>query len=190
LRGVVVKVPCSWFEPFFLITVAAVHPDRRWRIGGVLQAQAELLAQLNPGAPASVLLWEAHRLGASDLAVVCGARDGGDAWWTASPSDVLVDGSVAHAVGLDARRLPSIRAIARHELLEAWDGAGSGDGAAPLRGVERGRLGASLLEAQERGALAVRRVCEDVSLISRNLRKVPHALRRRLAARSRGGTSA
>jgi len=187
LRGVALKVPRVWFEPFFLITVAAVHPDRRWRIGGVLQAQAELLAYLNPGAPASVLLCEAHRLGAPDLAVAWGAHGTGEVWWTASPSDVLVDGSVAHAAGLDPRDLPSIRAIARHELLEAWAEAESG--AAGLRGMGRGAVWSSLLETRERGAAAARRVCEDVNLITRNLRKVPHALRRHLATRMRARAS-
>lgn len=188
VRGVALKVPRLWFEPFFLITVAAVHPDRRWRIGGVLQAQAELLAYLNAGAPASVLLCEAHRLGAPDLAVAWGARGTGEVWWTASPSDVLVEGSVAYAAGLDPRDLPSIRAIARHELLEAWDEAESG--AADLHGVGRGALWSSLLETRELGAAAARRVCEDVNLITRNLRKVPHALRRRLATRMRAKASA
>jgi len=153
----------------------------------VLQAQAELLAYLNPGAPASVLLCEAHRLGAPDLAVAWGAHGTGEVWWTASPSDVLVDGSVAHAAGLDPRDLPSIRAIARHELLEAWAEAESG--AAGLRGMGRGAVWSSLLETRERGAAAARRVCEDVNLITRNLRKVPHALRRHLATRMRARAS-
>src|SRR5262249_33945444 len=39
-RGAAVQVPALWFEPFFLVTVVTVHPDSRWRIGGVLQAQA------------------------------------------------------------------------------------------------------------------------------------------------------
>src|SRR5262249_21814282 len=49
-RGSTLRVPRLWFESFFLVTVAPVRPDRRWRIGGVLQAQAEILAHLNPGA--------------------------------------------------------------------------------------------------------------------------------------------
>ena len=124
-RGVTLHVPRLWFESFCLVTVAAVHPDRRWRIGGVLQAQAEILAYLNPGAPAGVLLAEAHRLGASDLAIACGTHALQGDWWVASPSDVLVDGAVARAAGIDPRNVPSIRTIARHELLDAWEADGA-----------------------------------------------------------------
>jgi hypothetical protein len=180
-RGASVHVPRLWFEPFFLATVAAVHPDRRWRIGGVLQAQAEVLAYLNPGAPAGLLLAEAHRLGASDLAVACGGHATRGDWWIASPSDVLVEGAVARAAGLDPRELPGVRAIARHELLTSWEAE---HGAPDLRGVASGALAATILAAGERSAAAGRRTIEDVGLMARNLRKVPQALRRRLAARS------
>ena len=179
-RGAAVQVPALWFEPFFLATVAAVHPDRRWRIGGVLPAQAEVLAFLNPGAPAGLLLAEAHRLGASDLAVACGNHPVTGDWWIASPSDVLVEGAVARSAGLDPRELPGVRAIARHELVTSWEA----EHAAPdLRGVATGAVAAAILAARERGAAAGRRTLEDVGLVARNLRKVPQALRRRLAAR-------
>jgi hypothetical protein len=179
-RGVAVHVPRLWFEPFFLVTVATVHPDRRWRIGGILPAQAEILARLNPGAPAGVLLAEAHRLGASDLAIACGTHPVTGDWWIASPSDVLVEGAVARAAGLDPRELPGIRAIARHELLASWEAEQT---APDLRGVATGAVAAAILAAQERSAAAGRRTFEDVGLVTRNLRKVPQALRRRLAAR-------
>lgn len=179
-RGVAVHVPRLWFESFFLVTVATVHPDRRWRIGGILSAQAEILARLNPGAPAGVLLAEAHRLGASDLAIACGTHPVTGDWWIASPSDVLVEGAVARAAGLDPRELPGIRAIARHELLAAWEAEQT---APDLRGVATGAVAAAILAAQERSAAAGRRTFEDVGLVTRNLRKVPQALRRRLAAR-------
>jgi len=179
-RGAAVQVPALWFEPFFLVTVAAVHPDSRWRIGGVLQAQAEVLAFLNPGAPAGLLLAEAHRLGASDLAIACGSHSTTGDWWIASPSDVLVEGAVARSAGLDPRELPGVRAIARHELVSSWEA----EHAAPdLRGVAAGPVAAAILAARERGAAAGRRTLEDVGLVTRNLRKVPQALRRRLAAR-------
>ena len=180
-RGVALRVPRLWFEPFFLVTIAAVHPDRRWRVGGVLQAQAEILAHLNPGAPASLLLSEAHRLGASDLAVACGTHAGTGDWWVASPSDVLVEGAVARAAGIDPRDLPGVRTIARHELVASWEAVHV---APDLRGVATGAFGATVLAAQERGVAAGRRTLEDVGLVARNLRKVPQALRRRLSARA------
>jgi hypothetical protein len=180
-RSIAVRVPRFWFESFFLVTVAAVHPDRRWRIAGVLQAQAELLAYLNPGMASSVLLAEAHRLGASDLAIACGSHPTDGAWWVASPNDVLVDGSVARAAGIDPRDLPGIRTIARHELVESWEATGS---APELSGLAHGAGTARILAAREQGVTAVRRTLEDARLVSRNLRKVPQALRRRLAARS------
>jgi hypothetical protein len=156
-RGSAVHVPRLWFEPFFLVTVTTVHPDRRWRIGGILCAQAEVLARVNPGAPAGLLLAEAHRLGASDL-----------------------EGAVARAAGLDPRELPGIRAIARHELVASWEA----EQVTPdLRGVAAGAAGAAILAVRERGAAAGRRTLEDIGLVTRNLRKVPQALRRRLAAR-------
>jgi hypothetical protein len=179
-RGAAVQVPQLWFEPFFLATVAAVHPDRRWRIGGVLQAQAEILAFLNPGAPAGLLLAEAHRLGASDLAIACGSQPATGDWWIASPSDVLVEGAVARSAGLDPRELPGVRAIARHELVASWEAEHT---APDLRGVAAGAVAAAILAARERGAAVGRRTLEDVGLVTRNLRKVPQALRRRLAAR-------
>ena len=180
-RGIAVRVPLLWFESFFLVTVAAVHPDRRWRIAGVLQAQAEMLAYLNPGMASGVLLAEAHRLGASDLAIACGSHPTDGDWWVASPIDVLVEGSVARAAGIDPRHLPSIRTIARHELLESWEATTAGP---ELSGLAGGAAAASVLAAREHGASAVRRTLEDARLVSRNLRKVPQALRRRLAART------
>ncbi len=180
-RGSTLHVPRLWFESFFLVTVAPVRPDRRWRIGGVLQAQAEILAHLNPGAPTSLLLSEAHRLGASDLAVACGTHAGTGDWWVASPSDVLVEGAVARAAGIDPRDLPGVRAIARHELVASWEAMHV---APDLRGVAAGALGATVLAAREHGAAAARRTLEDAGLVARNLRKVPQALRRRLSARA------
>ena len=180
-RGVALHVPKLWFEPFFLITVAAVRPDRRWRIGGVLQAQAEILGDLNPGAPTGLLLSEAHRLGASDLAVACGTHAGTGDWWVASPSDVLAEGAVARAAGIDPRDLPGVRTIARHELVASWEAVHTSP---DLRGVAAGSFGATVLAAREQGIAAGRRTIEDVGLIARNLRKVPQALRRRLSARA------
>jgi hypothetical protein len=180
-RGVALHVPKLWFEPFFLVTVAAVRPDRRWRIGGVLQAQAEVLADLNPGAPTGLLLSEAHRLGASDLAVACGTHAGTGDWWVASPSDVLAEGAVARAAGIDPRDLPGVRTIARHELVASWEAV---QVAPDLRGVAAGSFGATVLAAREQGMAAGRRTIEDVGLVARNLRKVPQALRRRLSARA------
>jgi hypothetical protein len=187
LGGAIVRVPRRWFEPCFLITVAAVHPDRRWRIGGALQAQAEALSRLNPELPATTVLSEAHRLNAADLAVVCGTHPTAGEWWAASQSAVQLDGALARAAGLDPRELPAIREIARHEVLELWDT----EAAVPdLTNLAAGAAGAVLDATRERATAAARRAVEDAGRVSRNLRKVPQALRRRLAARTGGRKSA
>lgn len=187
MRGARLRVPRSWFEPFFLITVAGVHRHRRWRVGAVLAAQAEALAAVNPRMPAGVRLAEAHRLGRADLAVACGSHPSDGDWWAISPSDILVDAAVARAAGIDARRLPAIRAIARHELLESWEEMGS---LPSLPHAAAGAMGAALRAAAERATDGARRSVEDVLVITRNLRKVPGALQRRLAARAGGRASA
>ena len=96
-----------------------------------------------------MLLAEAHRLGASDLAIACGTHPADGDWWVASPSDVLVEGAVARAAGLDPRELPGIRAIARHELLASWEAEQT---APDLRGVATGAVAAAVLAARERSA--------------------------------------
>ncbi len=179
LGGAVVRVPRRWFEPFFLIVGVAVRPDRRWRIGGALQAQAAMLARLNPDLAAARVLAEAHRLNAADLVVAYGA-DGG--WWAASQSAVQLDGALAHAAGLDPQALPAIREIARHEVLEPFEMAAA---LIPeLTDIAAGAAGAFFDATRDRAAGAAHRAVEDAGRVSRNLRKVPQALRRRLAART------
>src|SRR4029453_4596489 len=97
------------------------------------------------------------------------------------PNDGLVAGSGARAAGTDPRDLPGIRTIARHELVESWEATAP---APELSGLAHGAGTARVLAAREQGMTAVRRTLEDARLVSRNLRKVPQALRRRLAARS------
>ena len=179
--GARVRVPRAWFEPFFLITVAAPHPDRRWRIAASLRAQADTLMACNPGVPAAMLLAEAHRLGGADLAIVCGKHRTAGEWWGASSSAVQLEGAVARAAGLRPAALPAIAVIARHELLEPWDETVA---LPDLLDVPRGAAGAALGAARERATGASRRAIEDGARIVRNLRKVPQALRRRLAARA------
>src|SRR5262249_48366892 len=79
-----------WFEPFFLVTVTGVSTDPAGRLSGVLYAQAEALRAVDWRASRPSLVYEAHRLGGSDLAVACGAALG-QGWWLASASDVAVD---------------------------------------------------------------------------------------------------
>ena len=178
-RGIAVKVPPQYFESWFVITVATVHADPRWRVSGVLAAQAEVLEHLDPGAPRAQLLVEAHRLAASDLAVACGTTGEGEAWWAFSPSDLLVESAIAGAAGIAPRDLPSIRAIAQHELVDGGE----------LPGVDAGPMLAEMLAVREQGRAAVWRAREDLHRIMRTLRKVPHALRRRIAARFAGGNA-
>ena len=180
--GTGIRVPRAWFDGFFLVTVTAVRPDGRWRMGGALQVQAETLARLNPGLPAAVLLAEAHRLGGADLAIACGAHPTAGDWWAASPNEVQLDGALARAAGLAPDDLPAIRVIARHESLEPWD---TSVALPDLVDVPASAARAALGATRERASAATRRAVEDVGRISRTLRKVPQALRRKLASRTR-----
>jgi hypothetical protein len=180
-------VPRRWFEPHLLVTVAAVVPSAAGRVAGVLAAQAEVLRGLgNPHAEGD-LVYEAHRLAASDLAIACGHADADDpaspAWWLAGTSDVAVERAVASAAGLSPDALPSLRVLARHEVLPE---AAAVRGTLPvLHGVlapawrSRGAAAAARLRAS-RAALT-----RDARMLRRNLYKIPGFVRRRLARRGK-----
>jgi len=175
-RGV--AVPASWFEPMFLVTVFGVGPDAFGRLAGPLAAQAEPLAALDPRAPFADLVYEAHRLGASDLVVACG-----EGWCALGPSDVALEQALAAAAGVAWEALPYLRTIARHEIVPA-PAAVTGelpDLRACLGAAWRARVAAAA--ATVRGK--ARGVADDVAALQRNLGRVPHAVRRRLPALAR-----
>ncbi len=175
-RGV--AVPASWFEPIFLVTVCGVGPDAVGRLAGPLAAQAEPLAALDPRAPFADLVYEAHRLGASDLVVACG-----EGWCALGPSDVALEQALAAAAGVAWEELPYLLAIARHEIVPA---PAAVTGELPdlrecLGAAWRARIAAAA--AAVRGT--TRNLADDVAALRRNLGRVPHAIRRRLPARAR-----
>ena len=170
-----------WFDRFFLITVPSVHPDPRWRIGAALQVQAEVLARRNPGLRRRQCCsprrtgW-AGRISPSPAARTAPPGTGGwrararSSWrarwlvqpvWTRRP---------AGPPGHRATRVARARGTCpwRRPTWRTWP-----------RSATRAVLGAT----RERATAATRRAVEDVGRISRTLRKVPQALRRKLAAR-------
>lgn len=178
-----VTLPLLWFEPFFLVTVTGVSTDPAGRLSGVLYAQAEALRAVDWRASRPSLVYEAHRLGGSDLAVACGAALG-QGWWLASASDVAVDRAIAHAAGLDPTTLPDLRAVARHEVVPA---VGLVEELPGLRGAAGPAWRATLAGARESLVSAARFVAHDVRSVRRNIQRLPHAVRRRLPALLRRG---
>jgi hypothetical protein len=178
-------VPADWFESHALVTIAAAAPCAAARLAAGLDAQAEALRRLgNPHAP-SDLVYEAHRLAASDLVVVCGRADFGvadsEAWWAVGADAVAVDATVVAAAGGEPDALPWLRALARHQTLPA---PAALRGSLPdirghLAGAWRSRrhaVGARLSAS----AAAVRR---DARMLRHNVHRIPNFVRRRLARR-------
>ncbi len=112
-------VPRFWFSRHFLVTVTGVGPSPRARISALLGAQAELLRRLGNEEPTEVVVYEAHRLAASDLSVICGHAGTSEFWWAIGQSDVAVEQAVAQAAGIKPGTLPWLRTLARHEVLDA-----------------------------------------------------------------------
>jgi hypothetical protein len=112
-------IPKAWLRSFFLVTVAAVERQKWGRIAAVLEAQADCLRRAGNPLANDVLIFEAHRLAASDLSVACGYRSPAELethrWWALGTSDIAVDWTIAKAAGLDPFKLPAVRTLARHE---------------------------------------------------------------------------
>lgn len=175
-----VQVPAAWLDAFLLVTVTGVGPDPDHRLGAVLAAQSEPLRWAGTQGPPTALALEGHRLGASDLVVLCG-EVAGEGWWMVSPSDVAAEIALARVCGIDGSTLPLMRALAAHEALP---NVGPIDGVLPrLQGLAASALSARVRQplwaARGVGAAAVR----DAAMIRRNLGKVPGFVRRKLAAR-------
>jgi hypothetical protein len=112
-------IPALWLEPFSLVTIAGAAPDVRLRLHAALAAQASLLD--GEGRDVDVL-FEAHRLMPSDLAIACGSLTFGDpgsgTWWAASDDDVALEAAVVRASGGRLDTIPHLRHFRRHELIE------------------------------------------------------------------------
>lgn len=183
LAGIVASdpltVPRFWFIPHFLVTVTGAGPKPASRISAVLDAQAEMLRYLGNN-QFEALTYEAHRLAASDLAVVCGRADRAK-WWVVGPDDVAVERVVARAAGIDPDKLPWLRVLASHELLDPMpDVLGS---LPVLRGFAAWRWPATVYGHGSRVTAALRCVARDLRRARRNVRKVPGFLIRRLEKR-------
>lgn len=173
-------VPALWLEPFFLVTVCRAAPDPRFGFAAALAAQAALL---DGGAAIDLdLAYEAHRLLAADLNVACGSlryRDpGSPGWWAASSSDVALEVALARAIGVSPERLPLLRHLARHELI---DTRASSEGDVPaLRGYLASAWRIRLRRARARAVHAARVMAGDVVAAAANLHRIPQFVRRRV----------
>ncbi len=178
-----VRIPTFWCEDVHLVTVAPVVTDVLCRIGAVLDAQAQILAELNPDLPRLDLLFEAHRLGASDVAIACGIDTNGTPFWLVGRSDVAVEAAVAEAAGLAPSTLPHLRIFTDVDSSRA---ASARDAALPsVAGISPARwqsFGAAAVQAARRG---MRRAVRDVRLAASSAERVPEFLRRHLPALTR-----
>lgn len=181
-----VRIPEWWLESFFLITVTGAGPDPMGRISAVLDAQAEPLRRVaNSLAPAS-LAYEAHRLFASDLVVACATSrhdtPNSEARWFASPSDVTVEMALMRASGCEPMQMPYIKTFATHEILPEVDLSGVPP---TLCGYTAPAWQARMATVRTSLAASRQMVIEDAIAVRRNCRRIPLAVRRRLAMRKR-----
>ncbi len=180
-------LPAWWFDSGLLVTVTGIGPDSATRLSAVLDAQAEPLRALNPSTPPAALAYEAHRLFASDVVVACATcrRDdaSSDACWFVSPSDLAVEMALARASGCEPADMPYLTMVARHEILPDVD---LQQAVPMLSGYVAPAWQATLHAARNRIATTRHSIVQDVVAVRRNLRRIPPAIRRRLAARKRG----
>ncbi len=176
------RVPEHWFGSFFLVTVSGAGPDPATRISAVLDAQAESLRRLDPTLPPATAAYEAHRLFASDLAVACAtaclADATSEACWLAGANDVAVEIALMRASGCDPSPMPYVRMLAKHEVLPEVEVDGA---TAPLSGYVGPAWRAEVHAARQRFATSRHAVVQDVIAVRRNLKRIPPAVRRRLA---------
>lgn len=180
-------VPQLWCEPFTLLTVTGVGPSPTSRVASILEAQAESLTQLGNDAVPRALIYEAHRLAPSDLAIVAGCDAAKEPFWAASASDVALEQAVLHAAGVSPTSAPHFRELLRHEIPPPpphVDGVLPSLGylAAPEWQVRRATLRSSI-----RASSHV--FVHDFRNLRGNLHKIPAFVRRRVATwrAQRGG---
>lgn len=175
------RVPALWLEACALVTLTGVSPSLTSGAASILEAQAEPLQHLgNTGAPAA-LAYEAHRLAASDLAIVCCEAEPTStepAALAASLDDVALEHAVLTSASIVPATAPHFQELLRHEL------------APPPPSIE-GQLPAlrrcALPHAQVRRAAWESRarasghaVLHDMRNLQGNLHKIPAFVRRRI----------
>lgn len=179
-RPPVVAVPGYWFDDTFLITVTGLACDAARPFRGALDVQAQALRWLGNPHPRPVLASEAHRLAPSDLAIVC-AYDGQDhrpLWWAASPNGASLDMFVTRVAGRMPFDLPTLRELARHQILPA-EAAVIGE--IPPRCPAARIRPNPLVEGFARIRAELRVAVNEWRIIRGNLHRISHAVRRRLA---------
>lgn len=176
-------VPQLWCEPFALVTVTGIGTSVTSRVASILEAQAEPLVQLGNGGVPRALVYEAHRLCPSDLAVVCTA----DGTWAASAGDTALEQAVLHAAGIAPATAPHFRELLRHELpppapLVEGQLPSLRHFAAPEWQVRRAMLQSSM-------RVSSHVIVQDFRNLRGNLHKIPAFVRRRMATwrAQRGG---
>lgn len=177
-------LPQLWFESFVLITVTEASSSATSRIASVLAAQAEPLSQLrNIGVPAA-FIYEAHRLAASDLAIVCGtmhpSHGASGNFWAASTSDTALEQAILAAGGITPEdSAPHFQELLRHELPPPSPRV-EGDLptlrhlTAPAWEIRR-----EVLTSKVRNSSHV--FAQDMRTLQGNLHKIPAFVRRRVA---------
>jgi hypothetical protein len=176
-------LPRLWFESFVLVTVTGVRPSPACRIASVFDAQAEPLAQLGNAGVATALLYEGHRLAASDLAVVCcpaGPQLGAaGVYWAASTSDTALEQAILEAAGIVPSAAPHYRELLRHEIRPPAPRL-EGD-LPPLHGFAAPPWHArrEVLQSTLRSSSHV--LAQDMRNLRGNLHKIPAFVRRRVA---------
>jgi len=177
------RVPARWFESYFLVTVAATGPLRVGRFVGLLDAQADPLRHLGNTHLPEALSYAAHRLARSDLAVACGYTHREDPtserWWAVSPSDVAVDQGVARAARMAPETLSHLHFLAHHEVLAPYpEMLGN---LPPLHEYAPSVWQARLSLWRLKASMPWHTVVRDVRMTRRNLHRIPHFIRRRVA---------
>jgi hypothetical protein len=174
-----VDIPDRWLNAFHLITIAGAAPDPRYGVAALLTAQSELLADASGRDVDRV--FEAHRLLAPDLGIVCGAvmfdSEASSAWWAASPDDIALDCSIAAAAGAEPRALPHVAYIARHAAI-ATSARASAD-PPRLAGYSCGTAAVRLARTREAVRHVVASIGTDARLAARNLHRIPEFVQRR-----------
>lgn len=175
-----VDIPGRWLESFFLVTIAGASPHPRHMVSSVLAAQAALLGS-QPGKDLD-LVFEAHRLLAADLNVVCGSRiygdDASEGWCAASTHDASVEAAVAVAAGADPLDLPQLAHLARHETATI-NRAATGSEVPRLERYLAPRSTVRRAQAREWGRHAAWTIGTDLQLAAANLKRIPQFVRRR-----------
>lgn len=164
-----VEVPLRWLQPFELITLTGIGPDARFRLSGLMRAQ--VLGLSRSPYPNHVydeeLMYEAHRLAASDLGIVCGQ----DSTYLVSADDVALEIATARALGLRPESLPHLRFLARHEAI-AFDDVQIEGELPDWRGVATPAWQTALAQPALAAARLAVNVATDLATAGKNLWRI------------------